>query len=95
MITQEIYIEQIQQELEQTPAEYLPALLNIIHSYRESICRKPFGNLQTFQAPSNNFSQQKTLDDLFGLLTAEISVSIEDMEKTISLKAQERFNDCN
>jgi hypothetical protein len=38
MTTQEIYIEQIQQELKQTPVEYLPALLNIIHTFRESVC---------------------------------------------------------
>jgi hypothetical protein len=38
MNTHEIYLAKIQQELEQTPTEYLPALLNIIHTYRESIC---------------------------------------------------------
>ncbi|WP_417909556.1 hypothetical protein [Candidatus Electronema sp. PJ] len=38
MMTQENYFEQIQQELIKTPAEYLPALLNIIHTFRESIC---------------------------------------------------------
>ncbi|MGR0482086.1 MAG: hypothetical protein ACTFAL_11965 [Candidatus Electronema sp. V4] len=38
MMTQENYLEQIQQELIKTPAEYLPALLNIIHTFRESIC---------------------------------------------------------
>jgi hypothetical protein len=38
MMTQENYIEQIQQELIKTPAEYLPALLKIIHAFRESIC---------------------------------------------------------
>ncbi len=38
MMTQENYLEQIQQELIRTPAEYLPALLNIIHTFRESIC---------------------------------------------------------
>ncbi|MDD5214909.1 MAG: hypothetical protein PHQ03_05150 [Methylococcales bacterium] len=32
------YFEQIQLELAQTPNEYLPALLNIIHNFRESIC---------------------------------------------------------
>jgi hypothetical protein len=38
MVTEETYLEQIQAELKQTPAEYLPALLSIIHSFRESIC---------------------------------------------------------
>jgi hypothetical protein len=32
------YLEQIQQELKQTPAEYLPVLLSIIHAFRESVC---------------------------------------------------------
>jgi hypothetical protein len=38
MSTQETYLEQIQYELKQTPSEYLPALLNIIHTFRESVC---------------------------------------------------------
>jgi hypothetical protein len=38
MSTQAAYLEQIQQELIQTPSEYLPALLNIIHTFRESVC---------------------------------------------------------
>jgi hypothetical protein len=31
-------LEQIELELKQTPSEYLPALLNIIHTFRESVC---------------------------------------------------------
>lgn len=38
MSTQETYLEQIQQELNQTPIEYLPTLLTIIHNFRESAC---------------------------------------------------------
>lgn len=38
MNTQETYFEQIQQELNQTPVEYLPTLLTIIHNFRESAC---------------------------------------------------------
>ena len=38
MNSQKTYLEQIQQELKQTPVEYLPALLTIIHSFRESVC---------------------------------------------------------
>ena len=38
MSTQETYLEQIQNKLKQTPSEYLPALLNIIHTFRESVC---------------------------------------------------------
>lgn len=37
MARQEAYLAQIQQELKQTPVEYLPALLNIIHTFRESV----------------------------------------------------------
>ncbi|MEI6069460.1 MAG: hypothetical protein WCP96_19155 [Methylococcaceae bacterium] len=32
------YVEQINQEIEQMPPEYLPALFTIIHSFRASIC---------------------------------------------------------
>ncbi len=38
MTTVNPYIEQIQLEIRQTPNEYLPALFNIIHNFRESIC---------------------------------------------------------
>ena len=31
------YVEKIEQEVKQTPPEYLPALFNIIHTFRESI----------------------------------------------------------
>lgn len=31
------YIEKIQQEIKQMPPEYLPALFNIIHTFRESV----------------------------------------------------------
>lgn len=31
------YVEKIDQEIKQMPPEYLPALLNIIHIFRESI----------------------------------------------------------
>lgn len=37
MTIQETYLDQIQRELKQTPSEYLPALLNIIHTFRESV----------------------------------------------------------
>ncbi|WP_186441259.1 hypothetical protein [Desulfamplus magnetovallimortis] len=38
MNIQENYLQRIQYELAHTPAEYLPALLNIINSFRKSIC---------------------------------------------------------
>jgi len=31
------YVEKIDQEIKQMPPEYLPALFNIIHTFRESI----------------------------------------------------------
>jgi hypothetical protein len=31
------YIEKIEQEIKQMPPEYLPALFNIIHTFRESV----------------------------------------------------------
>ncbi|MFI3190413.1 MAG: hypothetical protein QX190_12735 [Methylococcales bacterium] len=31
------YLERIEQEVKQMPPEYLPALLNIIHTFRESV----------------------------------------------------------
>jgi len=31
------YLEKIEQEIKQMPAEYLPALFNIIHTFRESV----------------------------------------------------------
>ena len=43
-----IYLEQIEQEIQQTPQEYLPALLNIIHSFRESV---------TLNSPQKSFQQ--------------------------------------
>ncbi len=37
MTNQEACLKKINQELDQTPAEYLPALLTIIHAFRESV----------------------------------------------------------
>ncbi|MDD2759551.1 MAG: hypothetical protein PHH11_04590 [Methylomonas sp.] len=37
MARQDAYLDQIQQELKLTPVEYLPALLNIVHTFRESV----------------------------------------------------------
>ncbi len=38
---QAAYVEQIGQEVRQTPDEYLPALLEIIRLFRQSIALKP------------------------------------------------------
>lgn len=35
------YIEKIEQEISQMPPEYLPAVFNIIHTFRESISLNP------------------------------------------------------
>lgn len=37
MISTDIYFE-IEQEIKQTPTQYLPTLLNIIHAFREGVC---------------------------------------------------------
>lgn len=37
MISPSIYFE-IEQEIKQTPVEYLPTLLNILHAFREGVC---------------------------------------------------------
>ena len=34
------YNEQLQEEIKNVPEEYLPALLNIVHSFRESVSLK-------------------------------------------------------
>jgi hypothetical protein len=34
------YAEKIEQEIKQMPAEYLPALFNIVHIFRESVSEK-------------------------------------------------------
>jgi len=34
------YAEQLQDEIDHVPQEYLPALLNIVHSFRESVSLK-------------------------------------------------------
>jgi hypothetical protein len=42
----------------------------------------------TIEAKKNHFA------DICGILTSEISVSLEDMERAIALQGVERFNDC-
>jgi len=122
------YLEQIQQELKQTPAEYLPALLSIIYAFRKSVCinsaeesfrsgwqemqqghYEPLpverGLLTVFEekvSPSKSPSPvmdkpptQADFQDLCGILTAQHGASLEDMERAILKRTQERFNDCN
>jgi hypothetical protein len=40
MTTYENYLKQIQYELNETPVEYLPDLLSMIHNFRERMCSK-------------------------------------------------------
>jgi hypothetical protein len=35
------YIEKLEQEIKQMPQEYLPALFNIVHTFRESVTLNP------------------------------------------------------
>ncbi|PHS20538.1 MAG: hypothetical protein COA86_00895 [Kangiella sp.] len=38
------YAEKLQDEINHVPQEYLPALLNIVHSFRESVSLKSAGD---------------------------------------------------
>jgi len=90
MISTDIYFE-IEQEIKQTPTQYLPTLLNIIHAFREGVCidklNSPFQSIEkTTQTP---------FDDLFGMIKTTRTVSLEEMEQAISEQGLERFNDCH
>jgi len=41
------YAQVLHQEIEQTPQEYLGALLNIVHTFKESVTEKPLLNEET------------------------------------------------
>jgi hypothetical protein len=56
------------------------ALLTLLHNNETVAQAKP--------STSNNF------DNLFGILKATHSVSLEEMEQAISQQGLERFNDC-
>jgi len=47
------------------------------------------------QPAANEPTQQNHFQDLFGILTAKRSVSLEEMEQAISQHALECFNDCD
>jgi hypothetical protein len=65
----------------------------------EPVARLPAGRglLTLLQGTSaaNKPVTHRQFDDLFGILTATHSVSLEDMECAISQQGQERLNDCN
>lgn len=90
MISPDIYFE-IEQEIKQTPTQYLPTLLNIIHAFREGVCADKLSN--PVQSVGNE--TQSPFDDLFGMITATRTVSLEEMEQAISEQGLERFNDCH
>jgi hypothetical protein len=64
------YKEQLQQEIEATPTEYLPALLNIVRLYRQSVALNPAD--ATFQQ-----GWQEAMNG-FTLPLSELWVDIED-----------------
>ena len=41
------YAQALHQEIEQTPQEHLGALLNIVHTFKESVTEKPLLDLET------------------------------------------------
>ncbi len=53
------------------------------------------GILTLLDEPKQNATPSNTIQDLFGILKAKKGVSLDEMERAISSKALERFNDCN
>ncbi len=49
----------------------------------------------TVTASELEIKPHQTFDDLFGILTATHTVSLDDMEQTIAQQGQESLNDCN
>lgn len=90
MSTPSIYFE-IEKEIKQTPTQYLPTLLSIIHAFREGVCLDKFSS--SVQIATNE--TQTPFDDLFGMIKTTQSVSLEEMEQAISEQGLERFNDCH
>jgi hypothetical protein len=90
MTIQETCLEQIQLELKQTPSEYLPVLLNMIHAFRETVL-----DFNKTSAVSSESVKQNPFDDLFGIVKTTHSVSLEEIELAISEQGLERFSDCD
>jgi hypothetical protein len=90
MSTPSIYFE-IEKEIKQTPTQYLPTLLSIIHAFREGVCLDKFSS--SVQSATNE--TQTPFDDLFGMIKTTQTVSLEEMEQAISEQGLERFNDCH
>lgn len=66
-----LYIEQISQEVRQTPDEYLPQLLQIVRVFRESVTLKPAA--ESFRQGWREAMQGETLpvSDLWNGIDAE------------------------
>lgn len=71
----------------------------VVHSIDPATDKLPAGRafltLLENTVPKVKHSQPNPFDDLFGILTASHSVSLEEMEKAILKQGLERFNDCN
>lgn len=71
----------------------------VVHSIDPAANKLPAGRafltLLENTAPKIKPSQPNPFDDLFGILTASHSVSLEEMEQAISQQGQDGFNDCN
>lgn len=72
------------------PLEPLPTgRRGILTLFEEKILSEPL-------LPSaNEPTKQNHFDDLFGILTAKCSVSLEEMDQAVARQALERFNDCD
>jgi hypothetical protein len=53
------------------------------------------GILTLLDEPKTTPTTQNAFQDLFGMLKAKKGVSLDEMERAISNKARERFNDCD
>lgn len=76
MSSPSIYFE-IEQEIKQTPTQYLPTLLSIIHAFREGVCLDKLSS--SVQTATNE--TQTPFDDLFGMVKTTRTVSLEEMEQ--------------
>ncbi len=51
------YAQVLHQEIDQTPQEYLGALLNIVHTFKESVTEKPLLDEKTQRALAEGVKQ--------------------------------------
>jgi hypothetical protein len=69
----------------------------VVHSIDPAANKLPAGRafLTLLEEPKVKSSKPNPFDDLFGILTASHSVSLEEMEQAIPQQGQDGFNDCN